>query len=95
MLATISHEQMNPLNSIINFTQYMRNKTKEYFGMEEDTSVSLDSSKVDQSSSELDLSPTCTPFRLSDLKKQYRLLSIVLSSSNLIYLLNSSILSLA
>ena len=24
MLATISHEQMNPLNSIINFTDYLK-----------------------------------------------------------------------
>ena len=45
MLATISHEQMNPLNSIINFTEYMKEKTEMYLCYDsEDLAQESDSS---------------------------------------------------
>jgi len=44
MLATISHEQMNPLNSIINFTDYLKTQTMDYLCIDTlSSSMSLNS----------------------------------------------------
>jgi len=46
MLATISHEQMNPLNSIINFTDYLKTQTMDYLCIDKlNSSMSLSSEK--------------------------------------------------
>mmetsp|Transcript_35134 Transcript_35134/g.53875 ORF Transcript_35134/g.53875 Transcript_35134/m.53875 type:complete len:114 (+) Transcript_35134:794-1135(+) len=54
--ATISHEQMNPLNSIINLSRFLYERTKDQLGKEGSSNDSLNSSKSSNSISSLDRS---------------------------------------
>ena len=101
MLATISHEQMNPLNSIINFTDYLKSKSKEYMGIEnQESSVnsSLNSSGDESEEDEMmlldkELLDGEIEISKDDAKNQLKILRIVLNSAMLMNLLNQAILN--
>jgi len=98
MLATISHEQMNPLNSIMNFTSYLQDKTEAVFP--EDVLIDSDSDSSYLFSSEGSDSfsdkpkETTIAMPKSDIVKQATVLKIIMNSSRLMNLLNQAILNL-
>jgi len=61
MLATISHEQMNPLHSIINFTEYMKKKTRGVLESSDSSDQSESSCKFSNDSSSNASSTDLTP----------------------------------
>ena len=87
MLATVGHEQLNPLNSIITFSEYLLQKSRKMLDI--DSNISMESSGLSLSESS-----TEAVMRMSDLKQQIKLLSCILNSSNQVRLLNSSMLNL-
>mmetsp|Transcript_765 Transcript_765/g.956 ORF Transcript_765/g.956 Transcript_765/m.956 type:complete len:166 (+) Transcript_765:336-833(+) len=68
MLATVSHEQMNPLNSLINFTGYLKQKTKEYLDDDDSVSNDSDSDFISSSASESFQEQVIVGLRSTDLK---------------------------
>ena len=96
IIATISHEQMNPLNSIINFTQFLQDQTKSYLKGhlgEGEELVSAISQSISGDSQSFDQVPISLP--KEDLINQLKVVKIIQNSSNLMKLLNSAILNLA
>ena len=86
---------MNPLNSIINFTEYMKEKTKMYLEYSSCDSVSESSSSCEISEgNSFEKSESTVKILGRDLKNQYKLLNIVLNSSSLVNLLNLAILNI-
>ena len=80
--ATISHEQMNPLNSIINFSRHLYNKTEEYLSHVLKTESALDNS-LTMSEDERTIELT-----KGDLTQQLKVAKIVYCSSMMMKLLN-------
>ena len=98
MVATVSHEQMNPLNSIINFTEYLQDWTANVL-RQVDESIkpqeifALSSDGSEGSSSMAESNGICLDKK--ELLKQMKILNIIRSSSRMMKLLNSGMLNLS
>jgi signal transduction histidine kinase len=82
--ATVSHEQMNPLNSIINFSELLLNQTSHL--IEEIGTFNQEKLFENQQNPMIGIS-------LNELTNQRNLLQIMMSSSTMLKLFNTALLS--